>query len=110
MQLTIYLGTNHPYDRVVSAIRCCNPGRTLTALVGAPSERYCRRTRRCDLVGLNFATSAKNEVCSLPRSVSGRRLAPEGAIDTERRYRSGDSAKVVTVNQISIAVFTQGEN
>lgn len=72
MQLTIPLGTNHPDDCVIGAIRCCYPRRTLAALVGVPSERHGRRIRRGNLVSPNFAAGAKDKIRSLGSGVRGR--------------------------------------
>lgn len=105
------LGTNHPYDRVIGTTGRGNPWRALAGLAHAPGGDDRWRTCSGDLVGFDLAAArAKNKVCSLSRRVGSRRLTSQGTVNAQRRNRSGDASKVVTVNQISIAVFTQGEN
>jgi hypothetical protein len=86
VQSMVPLGSDHPYDRVISPISGCNPRRALAALVRSPSGHYVRRTCRSNLVGLDLASSisAKNKICSLRRGVGGRRLSPESSINACR--------------------------
>src|SRR5207249_2534256 len=112
VQLTVALGANHPNDRVIGAIGRGDPWRALAALARVPSGDYVRRTGRSNLVGLNLAASvsAKNKISSLRSRVSGRRLTSHSAINACRGDRPGNATQVVTVDQISIAVLTQGKN
>jgi hypothetical protein len=107
----VTLGADNPYDRVVGTIGGCDPGRTLAALADVPRRSYSRRICGGNFISRNAtATGAENKICSLVRVISSGGLSSGYTVNRQLRHRCSDAPKVVTVNQISITILTQGEN
>ena len=81
MQPLVALGTNNPYDHVVSPIGCRDPGRSLSVLAYTPRKGDGERIW-INLVSLNcVAVGAENEVGALAGCVRGRGLTPDYTVN-----------------------------
>jgi hypothetical protein len=111
VQPIVPLGTDHPYDRVVSPIGGCNPWRALPVLVHVPRGDYGRRICGSYFISRNAtATGTENKIRSLVRVISSGGLSSGYTVNSLRSHWQRNTTQVIPVNQISIAILAQGEN
>jgi len=100
-----------PHDHVVRAVGRRNPGGASAVLTHAPAKRDRRRICRRNLVGPNRAgVIMKTKICSLAGVVSDGGYAPVGSSHIRLVRGPGNTAEIVAVEQISIAIFAQSEH
>ena len=100
-----------PHDHIVRAIGRRNPRGASAVLTHAPAKRDRRRICRSNLVGPDRAgVVMKTKVCSLARAVGDSGYASVSSAHIRLVRGTGNTAEIVAVEQISIAIFAQREH
>jgi hypothetical protein len=112
VQATIVLHAGYPDNRVVHAVGRSDPGRASAAVVDVPGKSDGRRSVRVNYIGAKFAAlSMKSEMGSFTSLVSSRRRTSErGTGNVHLSNRWTDTTQVVSIKQIRVAIFAQGEH
>ena len=100
-----------PDNHVVGAVSRRNPRRTSTGLTLAPGKHDCGGICRSNLVGPDRAGIVmKTKICSLAGVVSDSGYASVSSSHIRLVRGTGNTAEIVAVEQISIAIFAQREH
>lgn len=100
-----------PHDHIVCAVGRRNPWRASAVLTHAPAKRDRRRICRGNLVGPDRAgVIMKTKIRSLGRVVSYSGYASVSSSHICLVRGTGNTAEIVAVEQISIAIFAQREH
>lgn len=100
-----------PHNHIVRAVRRRNPRGASAVLTHAPAKRDCRRICRSNLVGPDRAgVIMKTKICSLAGVVSDSGYASVSSSYIRLVRGTGNTAEIVAVEQISIAIFAQREH
>ena len=104
-------GGSVPHNHVVCAVGRRNPRGASAILTHAPAKRDRRRICRSNLVGPDgTGVVMKTKICSLAGTVSDRGYSSVSSPHIRLVRGTGDTAEIVAVEQISIAVFAQSEH
>ena len=100
-----------PDDHVIRPISCCRPGRASSALILAPGKHDRWWICCSDSVGPDgTGIVVKANIRSLTGAVSDSRCPSVDPADIRHGYRRDDTAEIVAVEQIGIAIFAQGKH
>src|SRR5205807_7598939 len=100
-----------PYNHVVGAVGRRNERRADTALALSPRGRDGRWIGRSNAeCGERAAVGAKYDIRALVGPIGGGCLDNRAPRNMQRGHRRADSAEVITINQIGVAIFAQGDN
>jgi hypothetical protein len=100
-----------PHNHVVRAIGRRNPRGAPAVLTHAPAKRDRRRICRSNLVGPDRAgVIMKTKICSLAGAVGDSGYASVSSAHIRLVRGTGNTAEIVAVKQISIAIFAQREH
>ncbi len=100
-----------PDDHVIRPISCCHPGRASSVLTLAPGKHDRWWICCSDSVGPDgTGIVVKANIRSLTGAVSDSRCPSVDPADIRHGYRRDDTAEIVAVEQIGIAIFAQGKH
>ncbi len=100
-----------PDNHVACAVSRCDPGRTSSVLTLAPGKHDRWWICCSDSVGPDgTGIVVKTNIRSLTGAVSDSRCPSVDPADIRHGYRRDDTAEIVAVEQIGIAIFAQGKH
>jgi hypothetical protein len=111
VQTLIPLRADNPHNKIVCTIGRCNPRRASTALSHAPRTHDRWWIRRHNFVGGDRARIVmKTKICSLACVIGDSRCPSVNPSHVRLGRGCSDTAEIVAVDQIGIAIFAQGKH